>query len=300
MALFDFGNYPERPGRPSPAFGAPAETPAFGVNSPQDGDAGPEAHSQKIPNPGRVISEPILALKIYDSCRHKICLGHSELGPARAADGVEPIVPPAGAGFAHIENLVVRRITIASKTPSPFRSGFWDMEIRYVFDYDLRFTATDGAPLNVVRATNSFTRRCSLFGSVGAEITIATDIFNNAETIMGGEPFVMVEAKAIGLAAEIVRKHRHVDASFVNVTIGLFSITKLYRLVSLLVESRGFVIPPPCGEICPPDPCDVFDGLNFPMDSFAPPQRAEFAAGISGDIPNVTAAALTDSEEASE
>jgi len=76
------------------------------------------------------------------------------------------------------------------------------------------------------------------------------------------------------------RHHRHIFP-----TIGLFSIVKLYRMVSLMVESRGFVIPPPCWDIMPPNPCDFFERLDFPMDAFAPPQKPEFKAGISGNIP---------------
>jgi len=68
------------------------------------------------------------------------------------------------------------------------------------------------------------------------------------------------------------------------VTLGLFSIVKLYRFVSLLVESRGFVIPPPCANVMPQNPCDFFDTLHFPMDAFAPPQKKEFKAGISLNI----------------
>lgn len=71
----------------------------------------------------------------------------------------------------------------------------------------------------------------------------------------------------------------------VVVTIGLFTIIKLYRIVNLLVESRGFCIPEECEEVSPLNACEFFDNLDFPMDIFAPPQKPEFLAGISGDIP---------------
>jgi hypothetical protein len=72
----------------------------------------------------------------------------------------------------------------------------------------------------------------------------------------------------------------------VIVTIGLFTIIKLYRIVTLLIESRGFSIPRQCQEFSPINVCEYFDTLPFPMDVFAPPQKKEFEAGISGDIPN--------------
>ena len=301
MAAFEFGNYPERPGRAGPgARGVAGPAPAAPTEGPAFGASEHAVHRPK-PDPERLRSEPLLALKIYDSCRHKNCLGPSDIGPARYVEGTHqagrPVVPPEDARSVSIEDLRVRRIVIASKEPSKFKDGYWNLEIRYVFDYHLRFMGNDGVHLETIPATNSFTRRLSLFGSVGAEITMATDLFKNAETIMGGEPFVMVEAKALGLAAEITRKHCPGDdpPPHVNVTIGLFSIIKLYRMVSLLVESRGFVIPPACKDICPVDPCDFFNDLSFPMDSFAPPQKPEFMAGVSGDIPNEAIAA--DGEE---
>jgi len=171
----------------------------------------------------------------------------------------------------------------------------------------LRYTSRGGSEIGTIPATNSFTQRCSLFGSLGAEVAIATDLIAGGVTTMGGEPYVMAEARAIGLAAEIRRDHcrnhhphghgeslfeeiepmhhHHRNRSHVFVTIGLFSMVKIFRLVSLLVESRGFVIPDNCGNIIPPNPCDFFEELDFPMDTFSPPQRAEFMSGESINIP---------------
>jgi hypothetical protein len=286
MAAFEFGNYPERTARGSLA-------PATGSNISADAMTENIGEMTGSAHPSRLRSEPLLALKIYGSCRHKNCLGLSEIGPARCRHEGKPIHPPHDAQSVTIENLHIRRIVIAKKEPNPLKSGFWDLAIRYIFDYDLHFTDDHGEHLHTEHATNSFTRRSTLFGSTGAEVTITTDLFNNGETTMGSEPFVMVEAKALGLAAEILHKHHkrhHDDPPIVAVTIGLFSIIKLFRLVSLQVESRGFVIPDPCGEIIPPNPCDMFEDLDFPMDSFAPPQRQEFTAGISGNIPSIALA----------
>jgi hypothetical protein len=70
----------------------------------------------------------------------------------------------------------------------------------------------------------------------------------------------------------------------VDVTIGLFTVIKLFRLVQLIVSSKGFCVPPVCEDVSPLKPCDVFDDLDFPMDLFAPPQKPEFMAGVSGNI----------------
>ncbi len=103
----------------------------------------------------------------------------------------------------------------------------------------------------------------------------------------------MHEAKAIALDAELAYQRRincgprdfAPEANEVRVTIGLFTIIKLFRIVNLTVESRGFCIPEECEEISPLNPCEFFDNLDFPLDIFAPPQKPEFLAGVSNNIP---------------
>jgi hypothetical protein len=176
------------------------------------------------------------------------------------------------------------------KEPSLLKKGYWDMDIQYVFAYELKFFGPEGKPMGTVNATNTFNHRRCLFGSIGQEISLFTDLLGGHESISGGgSPFVMVEAKAVPLTAEIRHGHGKHDhcSKFVFVTIGLFSITKLYRLVSLLVESRGFVVPQPCREIVPPNPCDFFEQLSFPMDAFSPLQKEDFKAGLNVGVPMI-------------
>lgn len=70
----------------------------------------------------------------------------------------------------------------------------------------------------------------------------------------------------------------------VDVTIGLFSVVKLFRTVNMLVTSKGRCIPKeattPNTDI---DPCDFFNRLAFPMDLFAPPFTHESCCG-TGDF----------------
>ncbi|MDR2182748.1 MAG: hypothetical protein LBE55_01100 [Clostridiales bacterium] len=297
MAAFEFGNYPERPGRPH--FSAPGQQEVPAV------EAAPEADA--LSAAPRLRTEPILALKIYDSCRNKNCLTPSDLGGPALSMGGEPILAPDEAQSVRIEDLTIGRISILSKQRSDFRKGYWDIDIQYDFDYTLRYVSRGGTEIGTTPATNSFTQRLSLFGSLGAGVAIATDIIAGGITGLGGEPFVLAEARAIGLAAEIKRdhcrrrhndhpghpaaeeiealRHHHRRHAHVFVTIGLFSIVKLFRLVSLLVESRGFVIPDVCDNVMPPNPCDVFEDLGFPMDTFSPPQKREFMSKESLDIP---------------
>lgn len=256
----------------------------------------------------RLREECIIALKVYDACRQQDCLTDLELGPARAAETIildckeytegEIIDPPNNAATVTIDDLRIEKIIIISKEPNPFRSGFWDIDLKYVFKYKLIFREADGSVIGKIWANSIFNKSVTLFGSIGTDIILASDLFNSSpgySTTLNADPFVLVEAKAVALRAEL-KYSRCCNGSFgvdsiipepnlVNVTIGLFSIIKLFRIVQLSVQSNGFCIPPVCEEISPLNPCEFFEGLDFPMDIFAPPQKKEFLAGISENIP---------------
>lgn len=255
----------------------------------------------------RVREECIIALKVYDFCRQQDCLTSDVLGPARAEcfthlgnktiqEG-DIIEPPSNAATVSIENLRVKKVIVSDKEPNPFRNGFWDITLKYVFVYTLVFREADGTIIGRVHANSIFTKKVTLFGSIGTEISISTDLFSHNGSScseLNSDPFVLVESKAISLGAEIRFRQccgcgdDALEPSDVNITIGLFTIIKLFRLVNLSVLSRGFCIPQECEEVSALNPCEFFDSLDFPMDIFAPPQRAEFLAGISGNIPRDT------------
>jgi len=251
--------------------------------------------------------EPIIALKVYDSCRQQDCCTPSELGPARAAEkcilGDEEIligdiiIPPPDAATVTIDKLKVHKIIIVEKEPSAFKNGFWDIDLKFIFHYRLTFRQVDGRVGESIKACSIFDKKLTLFGSTGSNLVISTDLFTvcGDSTTFDSDPFIMVESKAVGLSAELKykkRRHHHGDeehcpvANEVMVTIGLFSIVKLFRLVTLSVESKGFWVPEECEDICPLNPCDFFNSLDFPMDVFSPPQRPEFMSGVSINIPN--------------
>jgi hypothetical protein len=155
-------------------------------------------------------------------------------------------------------------------------------------EYRLTFREVDGTVIECVKAYSVYNTRVSLFGSVGNDLVVATDLlrkFTDKTTFEAG-PFVYVEAQAVSLNASINREHRRGELlSMVHVSIGLFSIIKLFRLVNLNVQSKGFCIPKECEEVSNVNPCEYFDDLDFPMDVFTPPQRPDFIAGLSANVP---------------
>jgi len=74
----------------------------------------------------------------------------------------------------------------------------------------------------------------------------------------------------------------------VVVTIGLFSIIKLTRLVQLLIPAFDFCIPNrECVSATEDNACDLFDTIDFPFDQFFPPQIFDFpVAGVEEKRPD--------------
>ena len=288
------------------------------VSAPKEPAAEPECENMEIAHGAipHIKQESIITLKVYDACRLQDCLDENDLGPARSAidqylgpihyrEG-EIIYAPDNAATVSIEDLRVKKIIIVSKRHNPFKRGFWNIDLKYVFEYTLVFREAGGAEIGCLYAVSIHNQKVTLFGSVGTDIVTATDLFkapHEESHVMGSDPFVLVEAKAVPLSAKLRHGHGHNDhddcrprPSEVFVTIGLYSMIKLYRLVTLMVESRGFAVPKPYKDIDPVNICRIFDNMPFPMDIFAPPQKREFDSGKSGDIPKETAA-CAESEE---
>lgn len=240
----------------------------------------------------RIKDECIVAYKVYDSCRRQNCLTPRELGPVRAAAGSmvcenplkegEVVMAPKHAASVTMDKMQIKKIQVVDKQPSPFRPGFWDIDIKYVFEYRLTFRDSGGCIIDKCEANSVFNMKATLFGSTGGDLVVGTDLYKGSGgSTFTAAPFIWVEAKAVGLDAKL---HQHHGRSEVHVTIGLFSILKLFRLVHLNVQSKGFCIPEECQDQGDINPCEYFADLDFPMDIFSPPQRKEFCAGVSENI----------------
>lgn len=255
----------------------------------------------------------IIAQKIFDQCRIQKCLTSDILGPARAArnngNGCNDmlcegdiIVPPCNAADVTIRDLELDRIEILRKRPNPLQEGCWDVELKYVFNYTLEFRRADGCFIGDIHATNMYNLRVTLFGSTESDVTTATDQFTCGDS--NGGPFVVAEGKAVALAAELrypnsccdpCRPHNSCDCGSpfgggdaalgapvaVNVTIGLFTIVKLFRTVNMVVHSLGRCMPESCTSTATNnDPCGNFENIRFPLDMFSPSAEARSCCGF--------------------
>jgi len=232
---------------------------------------------------GRIIAESIITHKIYDSCRAKDCISVVAFAaePTKIGENIinkgEVIPVPLGSGKVDMSELQLKRAKVTSKKPSPFKDGFWDIEVKFVFEYLLTFKACNNSIINV-RAFSIYKKNYNLFGSVGLDVASSIEHapLSGEPIATKGEPFSMLKAKTVALKAEFRCNHRELIPVDVAVTIGLSSIMTLFRVVSLDIDSKGFHIPKECNNHYLVNPCDFFNSINFPLEAFAPPKRNEF------------------------
>ncbi|MCJ7689021.1 MAG: hypothetical protein MUO60_06860 [Clostridiaceae bacterium] len=172
--------------------------------------------------------------------------------------------------------------------------GYWKVTIRYQFTYRLQLIGYAGTPLVIglstdpptpdptkdyICAYSEYEKQIILFGGVGnPDIYLASTMFaNNGPYTYQNAPFVTVQAKASALAVSIgtfvdpcVEQYPCPD-NIIGVTIGLFTIIKLFRLVNLTVQTSGNCDIPLCEPMLPGDPCTFFNEIPFPFDDFDPP-----------------------------
>jgi len=230
--------------------------------------------------------ESIIAFKIYGSCIKKECLGASKIGPAKAVEKTyvgcknfkkgSSISPPEEAADINIDSLKIKKIIITRKSPNKFRKGFWDIYIKYIFEFRLAFCDEEGNIVGSVKAESTANQKVRLYGASCPQHSIGTDLLiqnrRNSDTFKTA-PFVMVKAKAILLEPKVHLKKQFSNdpegsdqkPENVKVAIGLCAEISLFHIVNLLVNSNGFCASEECEEFCN-DSCGLFKEHRFPMD----------------------------------
>lgn len=227
--------------------------------------------------------ECLIAFKVYDQCRQQDCLKDLTVADTTGT----PIVPDPTAVSAELDPATLAISSIGTtKTESLIRKGYYDVIITYTFSYNIIFKDSTGATLSTTAATSIYTKVVELFGSEGQNVTMYSEIFADLQASGLTAPFSLVEGNALPLpGAKIIFDPTTLLPAKATVTIGLFTIIKLFRFVELLVESKGFCLPEPCSEISE-DPCAFFESLDFPFDIFSPPQKQTNASlGTAKYIP---------------
>lgn len=267
--------------------------------------------------PGLICGEDICKLreavcvhveKVYDNCREKDCI---EDAVVDFTENVQDLINNAVKVKTKDAEVVA---VFADLEPVPFKRGYYTVNVRYQIKVMVEFCYKD-INGNLVSSCPkvgyvSFEKTVILFGSEGkVKIFKSVDSSSNAplygescSDACGGSlveqdnlPNVKVEvAEPLVLNTRIKRvHHRHprlgdeednaesmvIPQRRVVVTLGLFSIIKLVRLVQLLIPAFNFCYPnKECIASTNEDPCEIFDNIEFPLDQFFPPQKFEFPA----------------------
>ncbi|MDD7796099.1 hypothetical protein [Clostridium sp. 'White wine YQ'] len=190
----------------------------------------------------------------------------------------------------------VGNIAVTNIEPSCFgQEGFFDVSITYTFNFILNLLDAAGNALSVtvnsptpttttdIPAFTTWEKKVSLYGGcVGNKIVSTFDsIYSPATTYCNGNtPQVYIQATGNPLTAvpgtyTVLVNNVPTIEYRADVTIGLFTIIKLYRFVNLNVQSSGDCDIPTCANILPDDPCEYFNTLPFPFDEFDPPSHGD-------------------------
>ncbi len=73
--------------------------------------------------------------------------------------------PPDKTAAVTIDKLRVKKVIIVDKEPNTFKQGYWDIDLKYVFEYRLTFREADGCIIDSIKANSIFNKRVTLFGS---------------------------------------------------------------------------------------------------------------------------------------
>lgn len=266
--------------------------------------------------PGLISGEDICRLreavcvhveKVYDNCREKDCI---EDAVVDFVDNVQDLINNAIKVKTKDAEVVA---VLADLDDVPFKRGFFTVNVRYKIRVVCEFCYKDVTG-NIVNSSPKvgyiwFSKTVILFGSDGKiKIFKSIDSSNSVSPVCDGcndgcsglveqdnLPIIKVEvAEPLVLntrVKRIHRKHHHhgcdeevkdVNAILgpqrrVVVTVGIFSIIKLVRLVQLLVPAFDFCYPTKdCVTSTDENPCDIFDTIDFPLDQFFPPQKFDF------------------------
>lgn len=206
------------------------------------------------------------------------------------------ILPINTKQIEYIQKSLVTSVDILSINPSKIAGAdYWDINIKYTFKHNIRFKDENGAEI----AINELSRANDSIQRTISELT-AKSIYSKTYTLEGGQlsnegmvcicnlfnpinistennaPYVQIQAVANILNPNIsIGRYVNADPLLpdelrVDTIIGLFSILKVFRLTTMVVNSLGDGDFPVAPEIKAGDVCDHFNNLPFPFEDFNP------------------------------
>lgn len=196
----------------------------------------------------------------------------------------------------YIQKSFVTLIDILSVNPSKVAgSNYWDINIKYTFKYDIKFkdengveiiinelkgsAGTDETPISKITAKSVYNKTYILEGGQlpNEEIVCVCNLFNPSNiSAKNNAPYVQIQAVGNILNPNIpIGRYVNADPLLpdelrVDTIIGLFSILKVFRLTTMVINCLGEGDFPIAPEIKPGDVCEYFNNLPFPFEDFNP------------------------------
>ncbi len=253
--------------------------------------------------------------KIYDSAKDKECIENLRvyLGP----EGQE-LIDNASNIRAKCAEILWASINVSDVA---FNKGYYSIDIRYYFR--LCFEACVMGRSREFCGVAVFDKQVIMYGGDGNVSVFTSDTVNNSVCAsippsaftqnQPNTPKVILEASTpIVLSVSLADKNcncgycccpidqipenicqccgctpipEDMGAKCLYVTLGIFSVIKIERLVSLLLDSAEYCVPSRESAVLSDttsDPCTIFKNMSFPTCDFYPPSSGALSSGIAG------------------
>lgn len=239
--------------------------------------------------------------RIYDSCVSKDCCEELRV---TFNDAAQSVIDKA-------EIIKTRDCDISAVSIDvdevPFNRGYYSVDINFYFRLRFDTYTAPGTMPQVAIGYANFNKKCILYGSEG-NVKIFTSTAGNRrsdlpEAPLYTNPTAKIQAvDPVVLDTDVIEvRHCHhccctnfpdsILENFANsrfpqnpekavlVTLGLFSIIQLSRDVQMIVPAIDFCIPERECACSTQSPCESFQGIEFPVDEFFPPDNDTIGDG---------------------
>ena len=247
-------------------------------------------------NPGNIKEAVCInAARVYDSCSSKEYL--EDLRVYFTPDKHELIEQ---ANSVRLRSVEVIKVFLRLE-PVPFNQGFYSVDLNFFFDVCLDIFRPQSPCPTVVHGVCTANKRVILFGSEGSVkmFVSGSDESPDVEPSTGKvlPKATCLVSDPIGLSAKIcdrppqgcelcsripesICSQYGTDFDYSNthsiyVTIGVFTIVQLVRIVPLLIPTYDFCIPEKECPTTSDSPREMFRRIEFPTTDFFPPKVSD-------------------------
>ncbi len=248
------------------------------------------------------------AARIYDSCGAKDCLNDL---PVMFTQSNQTLVDNACSVRINSANVITSTVQVE---PVAFHRGFYSVDMVFYFAVSCELYSSTGAIPSTVTGLAMYGKRVVLYGSDGNVKSFSSDSPVVCDTIdpecscadTNSLPRATVQISSPMALSAKLRNYRNNERNlpcnvipecvteyfggeFVQpsenrlfATLGIFTITQLQRNVQLVIPSYDFCVPRKECAARTDDPCEVFSKIEFPTDSFFPPNVVDNERGGDG------------------